>query len=75
MQTVYQAISHPHAAGLTAKGGQMTAVRSAMATGGVLQYIPGLNPECCIHIFVFISLTACHVSLDCQDSNPRRFDS
>lgn len=28
----------------------------AMATGGVLQYIPGLNPQCCICIFVFISL-------------------
>ena len=53
----------------------MKAVRSMMATGSVLQYIPGLNPECCFHIFVFTSLTACHVSLDYQDSNPRSSDS
>ena len=58
MQTVYQAISHPHAAGLTTKGGQMKAARSKTATGSVLQYTPGVNPECCCHIFVFTSLTA-----------------
>lgn len=75
MGTVYQVISHPARCRAHEERRQMKGIEEQDRLCSVLQSVLGANPECCVHITVFIPLAARHVLLDYQDGRPRGSDT
>lgn len=63
----------PHAAGAMKKGVDERQQGARQQLRSILQ--PGGNPECCLYVTVFISLTPRNAFLDYRDSKPRSPDT